>query len=121
MITGIVLGHHALVPLTVRGPQGQEGEIEFVLDTGFAGFLTLPSVLISPFSLTYSHPMPVSLADGSRIMVDVYEAVLLWDGEERNVEVLATGREPLLGTSLLDGQEVILQFADGGLVTIEPL
>jgi predicted aspartyl protease len=42
MITGIVTGHHAFVRLFVRGPGGQEEEVEFVLDTGFAGFLTLP-------------------------------------------------------------------------------
>ena len=37
------------------------------------------------------------------------------------VEVLATGRRPLLGTLLLKERDVCIQFTDGGLVTIDAL
>lgn len=33
----------------------------------------------------------------------------------------ATGRRPLLGTALLKEHELVVQFAEGGLVTIEQL
>ncbi len=61
--------------------------------------------------------MPAALADGSRILLDVYRAVVLWDGSERDIDVLAMGSEPLIGMSLLDGSDVRLQVTDGGLVT----
>jgi len=37
------------------------------------------------------------------------------------VEVLATGRQPLLGALLLDGYQLTAAFEDGGMVTITPL
>lgn len=51
----------------------------------------------------------------------VYGATILWHGEEREVRVLATGKRPLLGTALLEGSELVAQFAETGLVTVEPL
>jgi predicted aspartyl protease len=51
MITGIVTGaREAVISLTVRGPNGQEQEIEAVIDTGFDGSLTLPLALITALS-----------------------------------------------------------------------
>ena len=40
---------------------------------------------------------------------------------KRTVNVLATGERPLLGTALLKGNELVVQFEESGLVTIEPL
>ena len=50
MIIGVVNGNlEAIIRLVVRGPNGQEDEIEAVIDTGFTGFLTLPpSLIVSP-------------------------------------------------------------------------
>ncbi len=43
MIAGVVTAsRQAIIRLTVRGPEGQEQEIEAVIDTGFDGTLTLP-------------------------------------------------------------------------------
>jgi predicted aspartyl protease len=50
VITGIDSGRHALVRLVLRGSSRQEAEIEFVLDTGFVGFLTLPSAVVAALS-----------------------------------------------------------------------
>ncbi|MEG3931200.1 MULTISPECIES: hypothetical protein [unclassified Microcoleus] len=57
----------------------------------------------------------------SEVLVAVHEAIILWDGEEREVRVFATGRRPLIGTALLDEQELVIQFTEGGLVTIDEL
>ena len=59
--------------------------------------------------------MPVNLADNSEVLVAVHEAIILWDGEEREVRVFATGRRPLIGTALLDEQELVIQFTEGGV------
>jgi predicted aspartyl protease len=61
------------------------------------------------------------LADNSEVLLSLHEATVFWDGVEREVLVLATGRRPLLGTALLDEQELVIQFTDGGLVTIDEL
>jgi predicted aspartyl protease len=65
--------------------------------------------------------MPVNLADNSEVLVAVHEAIILWDGEEREVRVFATGPRPLIGTALRDEQELVIQFTEGGLVTIDEL
>ena len=71
--------------------------------------------------LPFMHDLPANLADNSEVLLPVHEAIVLWGGEEREVLIIATGRRPLLGTALLDEQELIIQFTEGGLVTIETL
>jgi clan AA aspartic protease len=61
------------------------------------------------------------LADNSEVLLAVHEAIIIWNGEEREIRVLATGRRPLLGTALLDEHELVVQFTEGGLVTIDEL
>ena len=118
MIVGRVSMRHAIVPLTVIGSTGQ-GEAEFFLDTGFAGFMTLPPDAILKLGLTYIGPQRVSLAEGSRVLLDVYRLTVSWDGEERDIEVLEMEAAPLIGMSLLDGCEVRIQAVEGGVVIIE--
>ena len=121
MITGTVSGRHALIRLQMLDPQRQGIELEFILDTGFAGFLTLPLSVVAGLALPFLYPMPARMADGTRTILPVPTGVVLWEGQERDAEILATGGDALLGTSLLDGHEVTIQFADGGLVTIDVL
>ena len=72
-------------------------------------------------NLPFLRRITANLADDSIIRLGVYSATLVWNGQDRDVEVLATGRRPLMGTLLLDGHELNVQFADGGLVTVETL
>ena len=54
MISGVVNGDlEATVRLLIRGPGGQEQEIDAVIDTGFNGFLTLSPALVRQLSLTH--------------------------------------------------------------------
>jgi predicted aspartyl protease len=71
--------------------------------------------------LTFRHDIPANLAENSEVLLPLHEAIVLWDGQEREVLVIATGRRPLLGTALLDEQELVIQFTEGGLVTINEL
>lgn len=120
MITGTVVNRRAYVSLKVFSPDGREHEIEVVLDTGFTGVLTLPPAAIAALTLPYIGPQPATLANGSPVMLALYELTVLWDTIRRNVEVLAMDGAPLIGMTLLDGCDVYLQVADGGAVTIEP-
>jgi clan AA aspartic protease len=122
MITGeITADREAVVKLTVRGPSGTEAEVEAVLDTGFTEYLTLPATWIAALSLPYQYSMPLVLADGSPVLVPVYDAVVVWDGQERTVPAHCTGSDPLLGISLLYGSHLSIDVVDGGPVAITPL
>ena len=48
----------------------------------------------------------------------MYAATILWNEEEREVAVLATGKRPLLGTLLLDGCELSIRFEEGGAAAV---
>lgn len=39
--------YEAVISLTVQGPLGQATEVEAVIDTGFTGFLSLPTALVT--------------------------------------------------------------------------
>lgn len=121
MISGIVNDGHATVKVVFLIPHRSNISIEFVIDTGFTDQLCLPPEAVALFGLPFKYAMPVNLADNSEVMLPVHEAIILWNGEEREVRVLATGRRPLVGTALLDEHELVVQFTEGGLVTIEEL
>jgi predicted aspartyl protease len=55
------------------------------------------------------------------VTLPMYEATILWNGKEREIRVLATGRRPLLGTAMLENHELTVQFVENGLVTIDEI
>ncbi|MBC1225122.1 clan AA aspartic protease [Nostoc sp. UCD121] len=121
MISGIVKDAHPTVNVEFRLPNLPDFTIEFVIDTGFTDYLCLPPEAVALLNLSFRYELPANLADNSWVDIPVHEAVIIWNGEERVVNVLATGKRPLLGTALLDGYELVIQFIEGGLVTIDEL
>ncbi len=121
MIQGHVQAHHPLLNVAVRLSGQQDVTLEFAVDTGFIGFLTLPPAPVAAMNLPFLRRITANLADDSIIRLGVQSTAIVWNGQERDVEVLSTGSRPLIGTLLLDGHELNVQFADGGLVTIETL
>lgn len=121
MITGVVSDRRAHVSLSVRGPKGDEAAVAFRLDTGFTATITLPPDIATALKLPFLRSQSAGVAGGNRLLMDVHEATLLWDGRERRVEVLVAGNVPLLGMALLDGHEVRLEVIEGGGITIEAL
>src|SRR5204862_5414705 len=112
----------ATMRLGVRGENGQEHEIEGVIDTGFTGFLTLPSTLIASLGLAWHGREQAFLGDGSTQVFDVYAAAtVIWDGQARTVETDAVDNDPLVGMGLIYGHELRIRAVDGGAVTIEAL
>lgn len=121
MITGTVQNRRVFVNLLLSGPEGQAATIEFVLDSGFTGVTTLDKNSCAALSLPFLRLQPAGLADGSSLLLEVYQGTLLWDGEERDVEVLALEGAPLIGMTLLEESDVRFQGRDGGFVSIEAL
>jgi clan AA aspartic protease len=120
MISGMITAsREALVRVRVRG--SQEIEVDAVLDTGFTEYLSLPPSLIALLALPYVTLDRVMLADGSIVRSRVYEARVVWEGQERIVSAHATQGTPLIGMSLLYDHLLTMEVVDGGAVTIEPL
>src|SRR5262249_33097661 len=119
MTSGIVIGLQALVQVAFRLLNQPDLGIECVVDTGFEGALALPPDAIAALGLPFYQGIFANLADNSNVSVDAYQAVIVWKGQDVSVAVLAMGRRPLLGTALLAGNELVAQFVDNGLVTID--
>lgn len=120
MITGRVnVDREAVIRLQVHGPAGQRQEVEAVIDTGFNGFLVLPSTTISALGLTLLTRGRAILADGREEVFGIYEATVIWDGRPFVVEVGAI-EAALVGMSLLYGHELRIHVSEGGHVAIEP-
>lgn len=122
MITGVVTDdRQAIVHLIVRGPAGQEQEIEAIIDTGFDGWLSLPSSIIVPLGLVWRQRGRALLADGGESVFDIYETTVVWDGEAHRIPVDEAETAPLVGMSLLEGYELTVQVQPGGNVTLRAL
>lgn len=121
MIHGKVVDLQALAGVPFRLPDGQVLEIELVIDTGFAGALTLPTLAVNALGLPFLQEMEANLADDASIHVDVHLASIIWHSEEREVAVLAMGQRPLLGTALLDGFHLGADFTHEGEAVIKAL
>jgi len=122
MITGVVTAdRQAIIRMTVCGPAGQEHEIEAIIDTGFDGWLSLPSSLIVLLGLVWRQRGRALLADGRESVFDIYEATVIWDGQARRIPVDEADTAPLVGMSLLEGYELTVQVRAAGNVIISVL
>ena len=120
MIEGVVnSSYEAVVPLSLQGPVGVPQELEAVVDTGFNGYLSVPSSLVAELGLVFSIANSAILADGSEVSFDTYEAPVQWEGQPRSVVVDEADTTPLVGVLMLDGHELNIQVCDGGGVRIE--
>jgi len=94
-------------------------EVEFIIDTGFDGALTLPSQIVRQLDAQPFSPQTHLLADGSERSSLVYRLTLAWNGEPREVEALVLENRPLIGTLFLDGCHLDIEMFEGGEVVIE--
>ena len=120
MIEGVVnAAYEPVVTLVLRGPFGQTSEVEAVIDTGFTGFLSLPSALVTELELPFLTNESAMLADGSLVRFSVHDAMAFWDGQPRRVYVHLSDTTPLVGMRMLDSHNLNIEVVDGGRVVIE--
>ena len=119
-MTGTIIGRKATLPVTLLLPGQPRLTMEFVLDTGYEGALTLPVAAVELLQLPFSHRISANLADDSAKPVSVHIATILWNDTTWEVPVLAMGKRPLLGTLLLENHDIALHFTEGGAVEIRP-
>ena len=112
----------AVVRLTVRGFNGQEIQIEAVVDTGFSGALSLRAGDVALLELPESGVIESYLADGTVRLSKSFTAIIEWDfGVERLTSIDGVDPEPLLGMGLLRGHNLSVDAEDGGAVRITKL
>ena len=113
--------------LVVQGDGDATESIDFIIDTGYTGEITLPLEIIDRLNLQAVHydsfdaGPTVVLADGTIRNVTVYVAHIFWNDRLRSVEVDSLGIAPLVGMGLLRGSNLSIDAAPGGLVTITEL
>ncbi|MDE2999747.1 MAG: clan AA aspartic protease [Gemmatimonadota bacterium] len=122
MITGqVTVDREAVIQLEVFGSEQKREIVDFVIDTGFNGYLILPVDLVERLNLRSAGKRRATLGDGNTVLLDVCIASVLWNKERRDVLALRADGGPLIGMSLLHGNRVKLVIVDGGEVTIEPI
>jgi len=117
MITGTITDHRAYVTLLIKG-EGIQANAEFLVDTGYTGTLTLPLADCIALKLPYVGERESFLANGSKVDTEMYDLTVIWDGKEREIQILAIGQERLLGTIMLNGYKLCADFGSNTL-TIE--
>ena len=111
----------AVVMLSLRGPSGQAQEIEAVVDTGYSGFLTLPTALVSELELPFAYIGRAFLANDDEVSFDVHDVTVIWDDQPRHIQADVTGSAPLMGMAMLDGYDLNIRVKSGGQVVIQPM
>jgi predicted aspartyl protease len=102
MIYGRLIDGKAIVPVIFRLPTQPDFSIDFIIDTGFNDHLA-------------------RLADGREALLSIHLATIVWDNREKVVPILASGYKPLLGTALMEGYHLEIDFEDNGLVLLEQI
>ena len=110
----------AILPIVVKNGVATQ-LVDAVIDTGFSGFLTLPSDMISTLGLSWEGRDVATLGDGTSCTFDVYIGLVIWDGEYREIYINESETIPLIGMQLLRGYDLRIQAIEDGLVTIEAL
>lgn len=122
MMQGFVnQNREAVIRLAVGSADNPKRMIEALIDTGFTGYLSLPSSTITSLNLPWIFRDLGTLGDGSEVVFDMYRATVIWDGQIKVIDVANSESTPLLGMSLLSGFKVQIEVIEGGDVSIEAL
>jgi len=108
-----------LVPIRLLGGSGAEREMDVGLDTGFTGYLVLPSEVLTAVDAQRVGSRMTRLGDDSRVPMDACLVTVLWHDEPRKVLALQSEGRSMIGLSLLYGCTVALEVVDGGYVSIQ--
>ena len=95
--------------------------MDAILDTGFTGYLTLPTKSIEQLGLPSVGQRTFELANGELFEFEAYIATVSWYGRLRDALVLKSDSAPLLGMTLLWGSRVTVDALTDGEVTIQEI
>ncbi len=103
----------ALVRVPVAASRnGPRQEIVAWVDTAFNGGLTIPRPLIAGLGLPQESAVEAVLADGRTVALETFGCFFDWFGGTYLTQVVASdGAYPLLGTQLLSGHRLVIDYA----------
>jgi clan AA aspartic protease len=110
----------AILPIVIKNNSISQ-RVDAVIDTGFSGFLTLPSDIISILQLSWEGRDIATLGDGTFCTFEVYTGFVIWDGEYHEIYINESESILLIGMRLLRNYDLHIQTIEGGLVTIKKL
>ena len=120
MLTGYVNENlDPIVSIEIADTAGHFHSYDVVLDTGFNGELALPANDIHRLGLHFTGQLNIGLAVGEATEVSTYIGVVCWQGSRREVVVVESDVERLLGMRLLSGSKVTVIADIDGEVLIE--
>jgi clan AA aspartic protease len=103
---------HPKIKIPVSGSREQI-EIEALIDTGFDGEITIPSVIGVRLGLELTGLEEFELADGSVIQNFVFSGQATLGGQNREVRImLADIDEAIFGTGLLTSYRLAIDFVN---------
>ncbi|MBL8795766.1 MAG: clan AA aspartic protease [Planctomycetia bacterium] len=82
------------------------------VDTAFNGGLVAPRQLIAALGLAKHSSTEAILADGQAVELEMFACFLDWFGNTYETQLIASdGQHPLLGTMLLAGRRLSIDYA----------
>lgn len=121
LIRGRIRRGQAEVPLTVLDANGNPVSSTACIDTGFNGDLTLRRADIERLGLAALDASPMTTASGQTLEFPAYEATIIWHDRPKQVRVLQSEVDSLIGAALLWDSRLSIDFALGGEVVISEL
>lgn len=115
-MTGRVDGQlRALLRVPLATSQGGPWhDVEAWVDTAFNGGLALPRSVADGLGLPQEASTDAVLADGRTVTVEMFGGYLDWFGGTYRTQVVAgDAAYPLLGTQLLNGHRLVIDYAAG--------
>ena len=98
------------VPVSATRDGGRK-EILAWVDTAFNGGLVIPNGQIAELGLAQESSAEAILADGSCVELETFACFFDWFGKSYETQIVANnGQFPLLGTMLLDGHRLDIDY-----------
>ncbi len=95
--------------LRVRTTAGET--LDCLIDTGFDGAMVLPRSEATRLNLIVLGRVPIIGVGRIRAIADIAELEVKWLGARRAIEVIiSSGDDWLLGTELLDGSRLVVDY-----------
>lgn len=113
-------GREPALSMEAIGPDGNRS-FDAIIDTGFTGELTLPPDWIEDLGLPYAGVEEMMLADGRFRDTAMYDGYVIIDEEAYDVVIAEAPTVPLVGTNLLWGFSLFIEFQAGGAIEVESL
>lgn len=110
-----------LVPVTILDSRRNPHTIQFILDTGFNGQLLLPNRYMNRLGLSIAEWIDARPATGDFTRIPYAEATVVWQGAQRQAQILPLDSEPLLGMEFLWNHRITIDAVTDGAVSITPL